>query len=655
MSRFSAGLSVSLRRPQLGDIFPALRAYSDRLRPAEPIADLGQDRRRQWPVQCVVPVPAHQSGPRPRLRLGAGRAGAERLAPGAGAAAVQCFARLACQEPVVPQPLSLLDALSSSPFPPRPTVRGWEPPPGPRRVVSERYSAEHSMPPSKDASSLNSSAAGLICLPPISEELQLVWTQAAQTSELDGNEHLLQTFSYFPYPSLADIALLCLRYGLQMEKVKTWFMAQRLRCGISWSSEEIEETRARVVYHRDQLHFKSLLSFTHRAVWPPQETPPVPSPEPVALGLCPPALSEPTQMKGLKVEPEEPSQVPHLPQSHQKVKEPLMTGSRASPPQSDFCQDLQISGLSKEHAERGSDQSCGGTASWNHPKAVHQPRAGDKPPSISLLVNSCKEKPAPSGTPPSPSFQVLANGTTATPKPLQPLGYIPQSFSPSEQALSPQVEPPWPQRLRNNSVANRVGPTEYLSPDMQHQRKTKRKTKEQLAILKSFFLQCQWARREDYHKLEQITGLPRPEIIQWFGDTRYALKHGQLKWFRDNAVLGASAFQDPAILTPSTHSLKEWAKTPPLPAPPPPPDIRPLERYWAAHQQLQEADIFKLSQASRLSTQQVLDWFDSRLPQPAEVVVCLDEEAEEEEEEELPEDGEEEEEEDDDDDDTIQD
>lgn len=75
-----------------------------------------------------------------------------------------------------------------------------------------------------------------------------------------------------------------------------------------------------------------------------------------------------------------------------------------------------------------------------------------------------------------------------------------------------------------------------------------------------------------------------------------------------------------------------------------------MERYWATHQQLRESDIPQLSQASRLSTQQVLDWFDSRLPEPAEVVVCLDEE-EEEEEEELPEDGEEEEEEDDDDDD----
>lgn len=62
------------------------------------------------------------------------------------------------------------------------------------------------------------------------------------------------------------------------------------------------------------------------------------------------------------------------------------------------------------------------------------------------------------------------------------------------------------------------------------------------------------------------------------------------------------------------------------------------------HLDLQESDVPQLSQASRLSTQQVLDWFDSRLPEPAEVVVCLDEE-EEEEEEELPDDEDEEEEE----------
>ncbi|XP_040825427.1 homeobox and leucine zipper protein Homez [Ochotona curzoniae] len=535
-------------------------------------------------------------------------------------------------------------------------VRGWEPPPGSDRAFPGGHASESTMPPNKEAGSLHSSTAGLICLPPISEELQLVWTQAAQTSELDSNEHLLQTFSYFPYPSLADIALLCLRYGLQMEKVKTWFMAQRLRCGISWSSEEIEETRARVVYHRDQLHFKSLLSFTHHAGRPPEEVAPlaVPHPEQAGLGTGPLTPSVPTQVKGLKVEPEEPSQITPLPRSHQKAKEPLPApASGAFAHRSDAWHELQSSGLCKEQAGRGPEPSHGaGTASWNHSRAVHQPHAGDKPPPISLLASSCKEESASSTTPPPPptsssSYQVLAHGATATSKPLQR-----QSLSPSEQALPPHLEPAWPQGLRHHhSASGRVGAMEYLSPDMQRQRKPKRKTKEQLAILKSFFLQCQWARREDYHKLEQMTGLPRPEIIQWFGDTRYALKHGQLKWFRDNAVPGAPAFQDSANRTPppSTRSLSEWAETPPLPVPPPPPDIRPLERYWAAHQQLRETDIPQLSQASRLSAQQIRDWFDSRLPEPAEVVVSLDEEEEEEEEEDLPEDGEEEEEEEDDD------
>ncbi|XP_003755887.1 homeobox and leucine zipper protein Homez isoform X2 [Sarcophilus harrisii] len=524
-----------------------------------------------------------------------------------------------------------------------------------RRAISEGHKSEITMPPNKEANSFASPPAGLICLPPISEELQLVWTQAAQTSELDGNEHLLRTFSYFPYPSLADIALLCLRYGLQMEKVKTWFMAQRLRCGISWSSEEIEETRARVVYNRDQLHFKSLLSLTHHAGRPPEDVSPTPVPPSDSddTHISPLALNEPPQVKRLKMELEESSS---LSLSHHKAKEPLVAPGNGAfshqPP--GFWQELQ-SGLSKELVSRGSDhQPHGlGTAAWDHSTSFHLPHSRDRPSPITLLANSCKQEPAsilpPSSSTSSSSFRVMANGATATSKPLQSLGCVPQPPSPSEQALPPHLEPAWPQGLRHSPGPGRVAPAEYYFPDMQRQRKTKRKTKEQLAILKSFFLQCQWARREDYCKLEQITGLPRPEIIQWFGDTRYALKHGQLKWFRDNAVPGPPSYQEPATPTPQpvARPLQEWAEMPPPPLPPPPPDTSPLERYWTVHQQLREEDLPRLSLESGLSTQQVVDWFYSRSPEPAEVVVCLDEEDEEEEEDDLPEEdgGEEEEEE----------
>lgn len=50
----------------------------------QPIADLCWDPRSQWRTQYVVHQPAHQSGPRLRLRLRAALLGAERLGPGVG-------------------------------------------------------------------------------------------------------------------------------------------------------------------------------------------------------------------------------------------------------------------------------------------------------------------------------------------------------------------------------------------------------------------------------------------------------------------------------------------------------------------------------------------------------------------------------------------
>ncbi|XP_048380397.2 collagen alpha-2(XI) chain-like [Stegostoma tigrinum] len=69
-----------------------------------------------------------------------------------------------------------------------------------------------------------------------------------------------------------------------------------------------------------------------------------------------------------------------------------------------------------------------------------------------------------------------------------------------------------------------------------------RKTKEQLLVLKAFFLRSRWPSGADYTRLVERTGLARADVIQWFGDTRYALKNGQLKWVhRPPCSLGAQA------------------------------------------------------------------------------------------------------------------
>ncbi|XP_054851654.1 homeobox and leucine zipper protein Homez [Eublepharis macularius] len=448
------------------------------------------------------------------------------------------------------------------------------------------------MPPNKDAPGFLGSPPNLICLPPISEDLQLVWTQAAQTSDLDGNQHLLQTFSYFPYPSLSDLALLCLRHGLHMEKVKAWFMAQRLRCGISWSAEEIEETRARLIYHQDQLHFSCLLAgsdgdSSHQAYKNQEYHQPAPVP-----------LHHPIKYE------EHQQECAVTSSSHCSTAQ----GTKGLGRISQDIWELRGNGLSHP---RKAQENC--RSSFHHNTKETFPTA---------------YLPA---TTTSPDYKFHNSHTTvgglakASPQPSEP---TPAAVNGRHHPANPPACSSVKATPSSSMAASDESPNppnhQYPARDQQHVsgsfsdtlRKPRRKTKEQLDMLKSFFLHCQWARREDYHHLEQVTGLPRAEIIQWFGDTRYALKHGQLKWFRDNAGQSSEPFQSLPL-----HPLQAAH-----------PDTRPLERYWAAHQQLQDNDLFLLCQESGMEAEQVMKWFHSRSPAPCEVEVCLDDEDEEDEE-----------------------
>lgn len=57
-----------------------------------------------------------------------------------------------------------------------------------------------------------------------------------------------------------------------------------------------------------------------------------------------------------------------------------------------------------------------------------------------------------------------------------------------------------------------------------------KKTPEQLHLLKQVFARTHWPSSPQYNELISKTGLPRPEVVRWFGDCRYVLKNGQLKW-----------------------------------------------------------------------------------------------------------------------------
>ncbi|XP_063074588.1 homeobox and leucine zipper encoding a [Engraulis encrasicolus] len=151
-----------------------------------------------------------------------------------------------------------------------------------------------------------------------------------------------------------------------------------------------------------------------------------------------------------------------------------------------------------------------------------------------------------------------------------------------------------------------------------------RKTKEQLDLLKSHFLTSQWPTSEEYTKLTELTGLPRPDVIQWFGDTRYAVKNGQLRWvrsLREQIVADITQHQSGGSgggTGGSSRSRKRkqsgsdaGGKVPTVSSGDST-EVTPLESYYEVTGALREKDLDILCRKSRMSYQQVRDWFASK-------------------------------------------
>ncbi|CAG6015957.1 unnamed protein product [Menidia menidia] len=63
------------------------------------------------------------------------------------------------------------------------------------------------------------------------------------SAAMDTNPLLCSTYKKFPYPSMAEISCLSAQTQFTEEQIKVWFSAQRLKHGVSWTPEEVEEAR----------------------------------------------------------------------------------------------------------------------------------------------------------------------------------------------------------------------------------------------------------------------------------------------------------------------------------------------------------------------------------------------------------------------------
>lgn len=562
--------------------------------------------------------------------------------------------------------------------------------------------------------SFTTNTNSVVCLPLVSEGLKLVWTQSDQTRELDSIPELVQAFNLFPYPSSREVTLLAKVCTLPLDKVKVWFMVQRIKYGISWSSEEIEETRRKLsvpelydssetceeeketskkkkwgdVVTEVEAEVEESLSTTKKksrcesssSDKPDKHTAPcfsssLPPPQDFYNYRSPVHKQEPTsgptnnnsdtnsQLNSHSRYRKSKSQLAALRKSFLKENWPseaelrrlqeetgltrndirkwfsdsryqLRVGRGSLAAAQSFsiinAVDLKqdqvnqpISLVSPKHHEQNGAKVCEESQSngsknsdffqnflSNRLEAIGHAEVYDSEDLSRDSEDSLKDVEV------EQPLQLTKQCNTETDVLQEPSNLKSSSKSPPSGSPQPSASPV--KRLSNITTSKKSVNSAKASPSQTPLNVSiastspiltpagrPRKTKEQLDVLKQYFLRCQWPKSEDYTELVKLTGLPRADVIQWFGDTRYAVKNGQLRWVKGvrDQFLAELSLQQNGLNNGSprtTTGRKQKSSSP---------DIQPLVTYFHTTGPLQEKDLDSLCKKSKMSYQQVRDWF----------------------------------------------
>uniref|UniRef100_A0A8D0BGU2 Zinc fingers and homeoboxes 3 n=1 Tax=Salvator merianae TaxID=96440 RepID=A0A8D0BGU2_SALMN len=131
----------------------------------------------------------------------------------------------------------------------------------------------------------------------------------------------------------------------------------------------------------------------------------------------------------------------------------------------------------------------------------------------------------------------------------------------------------------------------YRTPVSQKPKAGFKKSAEQRHLLKQLFVQTQRPTNEQYDQICSQTGLPRSEIIRWFGDSRYGFKNGNLRWY-ENYKHGIFP-KGLGIPSEVVHVV--------------------LQDYFQKYKTLSEADLPDLCEQTQMTSTEIRQWFIERL------------------------------------------
>ncbi|NXG95460.1 ZHX1 protein, partial [Loxia leucoptera] len=305
----------------------------------------------------------------------------------------------------------------------------------------------------------------------------------AYNTALDNNPLLLNTYNKFPYPTMSEITVLSSQAKYTEEQIKIWFSAQRLKHGVSWTPEEVEEARR-----------KQFNGTVHTV--------------PQTITVIPAHIS--AASNGL----------PSILQTCQIVGQPglvltQVAGTNTLPVTAPIA--LTVAGVPNQtQLQKSQIHSAQPIAETKQVAAIPAPQPIKNE---STLMNP-------------DSFGIRAKKTKEQLAELK-VSYLKNQFPQDSEivrlmkitGLTKGEIKKWFSDTRYNQRNSKNNHGIHLSSD------SCKKSPEQLHMLKSSFVRTQWPSPQEYNKLAEETGLPRSEIVSWFGDTRYAWKNGGLKWY----------------------------------------------------------------------------------------------------------------------------
>ncbi|XP_016102722.1 homeobox and leucine zipper encoding b [Sinocyclocheilus grahami] len=465
----------------------------------------------------------------------------------------------------------------------------------------------------------------LVCLPLVSEGLKLIWVRSEQVHELDAVSELVEAFNAFPYPTSQEASALARKCALPPDRVKAWFMMQRVRYGISWADDDIQETRRKLWHIQKRAVAEECVEINDEEECLGRE-------EPQHVFIPPPAAVAQVDQRDQTPKPSRTVPQPitsdqnrlhfsqnNASQSNNGIQQLLSTNvvyKNGIAPTSQVAQvNLQFQSDSRNlpppHNTGVQLLNSFGHSSYNQHVAMSDPELPELSQSLHCLPGkkskaqlmalrrSFVQKSWPSDGEvqrlqrmtglnrrdirkwfADSRYQLRRNGRAwlaklakrnrslqlvqqNSPNELENDVLRSADFYDNDEADDTEAgieidvdladdEGPVNQSNETKEVVSDEGelddgsasvqqhsadisPSPSPSPSFIRGRvepnvRLRKKTREQLEMLRQNFLRCQWPTSDDYVILQQKTGLTRTEIIQWYGDTRYHVKHNQMRW-----------------------------------------------------------------------------------------------------------------------------